>query len=151
VIGNLDDPRLGFLRHCPNLLLGAAPLPLARDSVSTFIFHRFGKLSDLFERSPVSNDVLTPEFTDYRKRVIYQVYDVTASLVNGKNSIAAMLGDGWFGSSLTWTSVRLFLRHPIDSSRNWKLITVTEATNDCHRRIMEGCTVSHSAFGDLCW
>jgi alpha-L-rhamnosidase len=56
----------------------------------------------------VSRAVLTPDFTDYRKRVLYQVYDVTSFLADGQNSIAAILGDGWFGSSLTWTGVRLF-------------------------------------------
>ena len=32
----------------------------------------------------VGQDVLTPDFTDYRKRVLYQVYDVTKLLVSGK-------------------------------------------------------------------
>lgn len=58
--------------------------------------------------SRIGQDVLTPEFTDYRKRVIYQVYDVTSTLTSGQNIIAAILGDGWFGSSLTWRSVRLY-------------------------------------------
>src|SRR5207244_1696986 len=40
--------------------------------------------------------------------VLYQVYDVTSSLTSGQNCIAAILGDGWYGSSLTWASARLF-------------------------------------------
>jgi len=56
----------------------------------------------------VAPDVLTPEFTDYRKRVVYQTYDVTNSLVNGKNAIAALLGDGWYGSALTWEGFHFF-------------------------------------------
>ena len=58
--------------------------------------------------SPVAPDVLTPEFTDYRKRVVYETYDVTNSLVNGKNAIAALLGDGWYGSALTWEGFHFF-------------------------------------------
>jgi len=56
----------------------------------------------------VGNDVLTPEFTDYRKRVLYQVYDVTSMLASGKNQIAALLGDGWYGSPLTWVGMHFF-------------------------------------------
>jgi alpha-L-rhamnosidase len=51
----------------------------------------------------VGNGVLTPEFTDYRKRVLYQTYDVTSLVVNGENVIGALLGDGWYGSPLTWS------------------------------------------------
>jgi len=42
----------------------------------------------------LSRDVLTPEFTDYRKRVLYQTYDVTEHLNSGRNQISALLGDG---------------------------------------------------------
>jgi alpha-L-rhamnosidase len=58
--------------------------------------------------SQVGDDALTPDFTDYRKRVLYQVYDVTHSLVNGNNVISALLGDGWYGSGLTWVGMHFF-------------------------------------------
>lgn len=56
----------------------------------------------------VGEDVLTPEFTDYRKRVVYQTYDVTSLVRNGQNAIGAMLGDGWFGSAMSWYGNRFF-------------------------------------------
>jgi alpha-L-rhamnosidase len=56
----------------------------------------------------VGNDVLTPEFTDYRKRVLYQSYDVTSSFVEGNNLLAAVLGEGWHGSPLTWVGMHFF-------------------------------------------
>ena len=56
----------------------------------------------------VGNDVLTPGFTDYRKRVLYQTYDVTDLLVPGANVIGAMLGDGWYASPLTWVGAYFF-------------------------------------------
>lgn len=56
----------------------------------------------------VGEDVLTPEFTDYRDRVVYQTYDVTALVRSGRNAIGAMLGDGWFGSALSWYGNRFF-------------------------------------------
>ena len=51
---------------------------------------------------------LTPGFTDYRKRVLYQTYDVTALVKPGKNTLAAVLGAGWHGSPLLWSGSRLF-------------------------------------------
>jgi alpha-L-rhamnosidase len=58
--------------------------------------------------SQIGADVLTPDFTDYRKRVVYQVYDVTSSLANGNNVISALLGNGWYGSGLTWVGMHFF-------------------------------------------
>ena len=56
----------------------------------------------------VGDDVLTPGFTDYRKRVQYQTYDVTNLLNTGQNQISALLGDGWYGSPLTWVGMHFF-------------------------------------------
>ena len=56
----------------------------------------------------VSGDVLTPDFTDYRKRVFYQTYDVTEYFSRGKNQISALLGDGWYESPLTWSGTHFF-------------------------------------------
>lgn len=56
----------------------------------------------------VGSDVLTPEFTDYRKRVLYQTYDVGSLLAKGKNAIGATLADGWYGSGLTWVGMHFF-------------------------------------------
>jgi alpha-L-rhamnosidase len=40
--------------------------------------------------------VLAPDWTDYRKRVRYQVYDVTALVQRGDNAIVAGLASGWY-------------------------------------------------------
>ncbi|WP_263382393.1 alpha-L-rhamnosidase [Granulicella arctica] len=56
----------------------------------------------------VGADELTPGFTDYRKRVLYQAYDVTALVGKGENTLAAMLGAGWHGSPLLWSGTRMF-------------------------------------------
>ena len=44
----------------------------------------------------VGDDVLAPGWTDYRKRIQYQTYDVTGLLREGPNVIGAILGDGWY-------------------------------------------------------
>lgn len=44
----------------------------------------------------VGNDVLTPGWSDYRRTVYYDAYDVTAMLRPGANAIGVMLGNGMF-------------------------------------------------------
>jgi len=44
----------------------------------------------------VGDHILAPDWTDYRKRVRYQVYDVTSLLQGGENALGALLGNGWF-------------------------------------------------------
>lgn len=39
---------------------------------------------------------LMPGWTDYRKRLYYQEFDVRDCLVSGENVLGAILGDGWF-------------------------------------------------------
>ena len=56
----------------------------------------------------VGDELLTPGWTTYGKRLQYQVYDVTEMLRKGDNAIGAVLGDGWYRGSLAW-------------SRNWAI------------------------------
>jgi len=48
----------------------------------------------------VGDHVLAPDWTDYRKRVRYQAYDVTALLKQGDNAIGALLANGWFSGRI---------------------------------------------------
>ncbi|MCS6840954.1 MAG: glycoside hydrolase family 78 protein [Roseiflexus sp.] len=50
----------------------------------------------------VGQDFFTPGWTDYRRRVQYQVYDVTDLLREGENVIGAILGDGWYCGHVAW-------------------------------------------------
>ena len=50
----------------------------------------------------VGDQVLTPGWTSYSKRLQYQVYNVTLNLSKGNNAIAAVLGDGWYRGTLGW-------------------------------------------------
>jgi alpha-L-rhamnosidase len=43
----------------------------------------------------VGEDLFRPGWSDYRKRVYYQTYDVTRLLRPGRNALGAILGDGW--------------------------------------------------------
>jgi alpha-L-rhamnosidase len=50
--------------------------------------------------------LLTPGWTDFHKRVLYQTYDVTSLLQGGVNTIGVLLGGGWYSSPMTWVGVR---------------------------------------------
>jgi alpha-L-rhamnosidase len=54
----------------------------------------------------VGNDVLTPGWTQFTKRVYYQTYDVTGMVQSGSNTISAILGDGWYASDLAFKGSR---------------------------------------------
>ena len=47
----------------------------------------------------VGDFVMAPGYTDYRKRVQYQTYDVTAMIGRGINELTVQLGDGWYRGS----------------------------------------------------
>jgi alpha-L-rhamnosidase len=55
----------------------------------------------------IGNDVLTPGWSEFSKRVYYQTYDVTGMVHAGTNSIGAILGDGWYASDLAFKGSRL--------------------------------------------
>ncbi|MFI2650967.1 family 78 glycoside hydrolase catalytic domain [Micromonospora fulviviridis] len=48
----------------------------------------------------VGDHELAPGWTDYRRRVQYQTYDVTGQLRQGDNALGAMLGDGWYSGTI---------------------------------------------------
>ena len=51
----------------------------------------------------IGDFILAPGITDYRKRVQYQTYDVTALLQDGENTLTVQLADGWYrGSCGAW-------------------------------------------------
>jgi alpha-L-rhamnosidase len=54
----------------------------------------------------VGDQVLTPGWTSYNKRLQYQTFDITRLLKQGANTVAATLGDGWYRSPLAWEDHR---------------------------------------------
>ena len=51
----------------------------------------------------IGDAYLTPGWTAYKKRLQYQVYDVTALLKPGDNALGVMLGNGWYRGILGWS------------------------------------------------
>ncbi len=90
----------------------------------------------------VGNQLLAPEWTSYRKRVHYQVYDVTALLRSGENAIGAFLGEGWYAGRLqgagryaNGTHMRFLLQLEVEFADGGKQTIVT---NDSWRRFTDG-------------
>ena len=86
--------RLSYLRKSFKLAKPVASARLYATALGLFEFHLNGKR--------VGDAMLAPEWTDYRKRVRYQVYDITPLLTNGDNVLAAMLGHGWYSGHVAW-------------------------------------------------
>jgi len=110
IVGDLADKRLGDPGPLP---LPAAclrrTLSLSKSVQSARLYvTALGSYRVYMNGNRVGSDVLTPDFTEYRKRVLYQAYDVTSSLVNGNNAVSALLGGGWYGSPLTWVGMHFF-------------------------------------------
>src|SRR5438270_2608135 len=110
VVADLQDKRLGDPGPLPE---PAAYLrrvfPVAKSVRRARLYvTALGSYRVFLNGQRVGADVMTPDFTDYRKRVLYQVYDVSSLLRNGGNVVAALLGDGWYGSGLTWVGMHFF-------------------------------------------
>ena len=54
----------------------------------------------------VSDDVLTPGWTSYDKRLQYQTYDVTSMLRRGDNAVGVVLGNGWYRGNVGFSKQR---------------------------------------------
>jgi alpha-L-rhamnosidase len=116
MVARLDDRRFG---PDPGPLPGPAAIFRREFAVSKSVAEArlyataLGSYRAFVNGHRAGYDVLTPEYTDYRKRVTYQTYDVTAFVRPGVNVLAAMLGDGWYASGSTWNGVRFsFLAPP---------------------------------------
>jgi alpha-L-rhamnosidase len=55
----------------------------------------------------VGNDLFTPGWTSYKTRIQYQTYDIT-SLIEAKNSIGAIVGDGWYRGNIGFQGQRSY-------------------------------------------
>ncbi|MCB9258287.1 MAG: family 78 glycoside hydrolase catalytic domain [Ignavibacteriales bacterium] len=53
----------------------------------------------------VGDQVFTPGWTSYNKRLQYQTYDIT-NMIKDQNAIGVILGDGWYRGYLAWNDNR---------------------------------------------
>jgi alpha-L-rhamnosidase len=74
------------------------------------------------------DSLLDPGWTDYRKRVMVQTYDVTAMLTAGKNAVGAVLSDGWYAGRLGWMGLAQYGTRPVFNAQ--LEITYRDGTTD---------------------
>jgi alpha-L-rhamnosidase len=60
----------------------------------------FGLAEPWINGRPVTEDRFVPGWPDYRQRVFYVAYDVTALLQAGDNAWGMILGDGWYSGTM---------------------------------------------------
>jgi len=95
-----DDRRNRADRLMPALILRrdvAIAKPLARARLYSTAC---GTYELTLNGRPVGDRLLAPGWTDYRTRVHYQTYDVTALLAPGTVDLRATVGDGWWAGQL---------------------------------------------------
>lgn len=79
----------------------------ARAYVSARGLYRF-----FVDGQAVGESFYTPGWTDYRKRIQYQVYDVTKFLKKGMHAAGMVLGDGWYCGRIGLTGKDNYGKYP---------------------------------------
>ena len=81
----------------PTVPLIKKELEIKKEVKQAVIYGSALGIYDLYLNSErVGDCYFTPGWTDYRKRVYYNAFDVTEQLKNGKNEIRARVAPGWY-------------------------------------------------------
>ena len=80
----------------------------------------------------IGEDIFTPGWTDYEKRVQYQTYDVTNLLEKGPNAIGVIIGDGWYCGHIAWEGRQIYGDRP-NCSLNLKSGSRRQNSNNRYR------------------
>ena len=89
-----------FLMHRPQYLRKGFELPNDVEKARLYITSK-GVFDVHLNGNDVSDDVLTPGWTPYNKRIETLTYDVTEMLSLGKNIIAVELASGWHSGRIS--------------------------------------------------
>ena len=95
----------------------ARPCPLFRKqftagkkvSSATAYISSHGLYEAAINGQRVGDAYLTPGWTSYKKRLQYQVYDVTGLIKNGTNSIGVVLGNGWYRGYIGFSGKKIIM------------------------------------------
>jgi len=95
---HLNGDELGpkLLNRCVNPYFRKAILISKPVSEAYAFVSGLGQYELYLNGTKVSDDFLTPGWTDYAKRCLYNSYDVTDQLQRGENSIGCLTGAGFF-------------------------------------------------------
>jgi alpha-L-rhamnosidase len=114
-VAEIGDPKFGIPWPAAPVALFRREFKASKAVQSARIYSTaLGTYQLFLNGKRVGDDVLAPGWTDYRKRLPYQVYDVTTEIRSGNNAIGAILGDGWYGGALSWIKTRFNFGEPPD-------------------------------------
>jgi alpha-L-rhamnosidase len=89
----------------------------------------------------VGDHVLAPDWTDYRKRVRYQAYDVTSLLKTGNNALAALVANGWFSGHIGNGGYKFFGKEPAFLAQ----LEITGADGQVERVVTDDTWKAHAS------
>jgi alpha-L-rhamnosidase len=98
----------------------------------------------------VTAERLAPGWTDYTKRLQYRTYDVTAQLKQGRNTLGALIGNGWYSGNIgfagsqrygtqPWYSAQLDIEYTdgtsalVKTDSSWTTIASTIVDDDLYQ------------------
>ena len=102
----------------------------------------------------IENDLLTPGWTDYAKRIPYYTYDVTDFINEGKNVLAFTLGNGWAVGKIAWFGRKIYSNQPLmwcDLRIEYKDGTVEHIKSDDTFKMSYGQILSNDLFDGEVW
>ena len=99
----------------------------------------------------VGDQLFTPGWTSYNKRLQYQTYDVTPLLKKGPNVVGAVLGSGWYRGEIGFRRHREPLRQAPSGCSPQIDVTLRgrQARGHHQRRRLEGVHRADPGVGDL--
>jgi alpha-L-rhamnosidase len=89
----------------------------------------------------VGDHVVAPDWTDYRKRVRYQVYDVASLLKPGDNAVSALLANGWYSGHIGNGGFQYFGKQPALLAQ----LEVTRADGSVERIVSDASWKVHAS------
>ncbi|MFA9390260.1 MAG: family 78 glycoside hydrolase catalytic domain [Prolixibacteraceae bacterium] len=97
----------------------------------------------------VSDDLFTPGWTSYNKRIQYQTYDVTSAMQT-ENVIGAIVGEGWYSGNIGWSGDKGYYGHQKALLLQLK-IDYTDGTSETIRtdenwKVASGAIISSSIY-----
>ena len=99
---NWIEPVQDTVRHMPGLLIRKNFVLKKKITTAKAYVTSHGFYELYLNGKKAGDEVFTPGWTAYQKRLQYQVYDVSSMLQQGNNAVGAMLADGWYRGSLAW-------------------------------------------------
>ncbi|GAC1665111.1 MAG: family 78 glycoside hydrolase catalytic domain [Candidatus Acidiferrum sp.] len=107
VIANIGEAPLGTPWPAESISLLRRDFPVSKKVRAARIYSTaLGTYQLYLNGKRVGDDILAPGWTDYKQRVVYQVYDVTSQIRSGANAIGAILAGGWYADGLGWVQNR---------------------------------------------